>query len=274
LPINIDFCDIFFFNPGTPQVALSPFSGSQPRIESNTPSRISRAMMLRRFATPRLVFLGLSGLALLAMLTNGAPHSLSTAKATQAFPDPVASLPTPSGQQTAVFAGGCFWGMEGVFEHLKGVSNVVSGYAGGSARDAFYERVGTGQTGHAESVQITYDPSQISYGQLLKVYFAVAHDPTQLNEQEPDSGTQYRSAIFFRDASQKQVAQAYIAQLNGAKVFKKAIATQLSPLSKFYAAEDYHQNFLARNPNYPYIVMFDMPKVKALQKQFPELYKP
>jgi peptide-methionine (S)-S-oxide reductase len=231
-------------------------------------------MMLRRFATPRLVFLGLSGLALLAILTNGAPHSSSTAKAAQAFPDPVASLPTASGQQTAVFAGGCFWGMEGVFEHLKGVSNVVSGYAGGSARDAVYERVGTGQTGHAESVQITYDPSQISYGQLLKVYFAVAHDPTQLNEQEPDSGTQYRSAIFFRDASQKRVAQAYIKQLNGAHVFKKAIATQLSPLTQFYAAEDYHQNFLARNPSYPYIVMFDMPKVKALQKQFPELYKP
>jgi peptide-methionine (S)-S-oxide reductase len=228
-------------------------------------------MLLRRLISPRLVFFGLSAFALLAILTSGAPRN---AKATQTLPDPIASLPTPSGQQTAVLAGGCFWGMEGVFEHLKGVSNVLSGYAGGSARDALYERVGTGQTGHAESVQITYDPSQISYGQLLKVYFAVAHDPTQLNEQEPDSGTQYRSAIFFSNASQKQVAQAYIKQLNGAHVFKKAIATQLSPLSKFYAAEDYHQNFLARNPNYPYIVMFDMPKIKALQKQFPELYKP
>jgi peptide-methionine (S)-S-oxide reductase len=233
-----------------------------------------RAMLLRRFATPRLFFLGLSAFALLAILTSGLPRSLSNAKVSQTFPDPVASLPTASGQQTAVFAGGCFWGMEGVFEHLKGVSNVVSGYAGGNARDAVYERVGTGQTGHAEAVQITYNPSQISYGQLLKVYFAVAHDPTQLNEQEPDSGTQYRSAIFFSDASQKQVAQAYILQLNGAKVFKKAIATQLSPLSKFYAAEDYHQNFLARNPTYPYIVAYDLPKIKQLQKQFPNLYKP
>jgi peptide-methionine (S)-S-oxide reductase len=228
-------------------------------------------MLLRRLISPRLVCFGLSAFALLAMLTSGVPRN---AKATSTLPDPIASLPATSGQQTAVLAGGCFWGIEGVFEHLKGVSNVVSGYAGGSARDAIYERVGTGQTGHAEAVQITYDPSQITYGQLLKVYFAVAHDPTQLNEQEPDSGTQYRSAIFFSNASQKQVAQSYIKQLNGAKVFKKAIATQLSPLSKFYAAEDYHQNFLARNPTYPYIVMFDMPKIKALQKQFPELYKP
>jgi peptide-methionine (S)-S-oxide reductase len=232
------------------------------------------AMMLSRFATPRLVFLGLSTFALLAILTSGLPRSLSNSKASQTFPDPVASLPTASGQQTAVFAGGCFWGMEGVFEHLKGVSNVVSGYAGGNARDAVYERVGTGQTGHAEAVQITYNPSQISYGQLLKIYFAIAHDPTQLNQQEPDSGTQYRSTIFFSDASQKQVAQAYISQLNEAKVFKKAIATQLSPLSKFYAAEDYHQNFLARNPTYPYIVAYDLPKIKQLQKQFPNLYKP
>jgi peptide-methionine (S)-S-oxide reductase len=228
-------------------------------------------MLLRRLISPRLVFLGLSAFALLAMLTSGVPRN---AKATQTLPDPIASLPTPLGQQTAVFAGGCFWGMEGVFEHLKGVSNVVSGYAGGNARDAVYERVGTGQTGHAEAVQITYDPTQISYGQLLKVYFAIAHDPTQLNEQGPDSGPQYRSAIFFRDASQKQVAQAYIVQLNGAHVFEKAIATQLSPLTQFYAAEEYHQNFIARNPTYPYIVVHDLPKIKALQKQFPELYKP
>jgi peptide-methionine (S)-S-oxide reductase len=231
-------------------------------------------MLLRRLTFPRLVFFGLPAVALLAVLTGVVPHGLSGSKAAQTIPDPVASLPAASGQQTAVFAGGCFWGMEGVFEHLKGVSTVVSGYAGGNARDAEYERVGTGQTGHAEAIQITYDPSKISYGQLLKVYFSVAHDPTQVNGQDPDFGPQYRSAIFFGDASQKQVAQAYIAQLNGAKVFKKAIATQLSPLSKFYAAEDYHQNFLARNPNYPYIVMFDMPKVKALQKQFPALYKP
>ena len=231
-------------------------------------------MSLRRFTSPRLLFVGLSVVSVLAVLTGKVPYSLSTSKTVQTLPNPVAALQTLPGSQTIVLAGGCFWGMEGVFEHLKGVSNVVSGYAGGSANDAIYERVGTGQTGHAEAVQVTYDPSQISYGQLLKVYFSVAHDPTQLNQQGPDSGTQYRSAIFFSNASQKQVAQAYIHQLNGAKVFKKAIATQLSPLNQFYAAEDYHQNFLARNPTYPYIVMFDMPKVKELQKQFSELYKP
>lgn len=164
--------------------------------------------------------------------------------------------------------------MEGVFEHLKGVSNVVSGYAGGSAKEATYERVGTGQTGHAEAVQVTYDPSQISYEQLLKVYFAVAHDPTQLNRQGPDSGTQYRSAIFLRDDSQKQVAQAYIKQINKTGAFKRAIATQISPLTQFYEAEEYHQNFIARNPNYPYVVVHDLPKIRQLQSQFPALYRP
>jgi peptide-methionine (S)-S-oxide reductase len=231
-------------------------------------------MKLRHFTSSYLVFFGLSALALIAVFTGGVPHGLSSSKAVQTIPDPSASLPTPSGQQTVVFAGGCFWGMEGVFEHLKGVSNVVSGYAGGAARDAQYERVGTGQTEHAEAVQITYDPSQVSYGQLLKVYFSVAHDPTQLNGQGPDLGPQYRSAIFYKDAEQKQVAQAYIEQLNGAQVFKRAIATQLSPLIQFYAAEDYHQNFIARNPSYPYVVVHDLPKIKQLQRQFPALYKP
>jgi peptide-methionine (S)-S-oxide reductase len=232
-------------------------------------------MKLRHFTSPPFIFIVLSAVASIAVFAGGVPHGLSSSKAAQTIPDPVASLPIHSaGQQTAVLAGGCFWGMEGVFEHLKGVSNVVSGYAGGIARDAKYERVGTGQTGHAEAVQITYDPSQITYGQLLKVYFAVAHNPTQIDRQEPDSGTQYRSAIFFSNASQKQVAQSYIAQLNAAHVFKEAIATQLSPLTQFYAAEDYHQNFIARNPSYPYVVVHDLPKIKQLQKQFPSLYKP
>ncbi len=231
-------------------------------------------MTLRRFTSPRLLLFGLIAVAFLAVMTGGLPYSLSSSKAAQALPDPIASLPSSAGQSTVVLAGGCFWGMEGVFEHLKGVSNVVSGYAGGNARDAIYERVGSGQTGHAEAVQITYDPSQISYGQLLKIYFAVAHDPTQINRQGPDSGTQYRSAIFFRDAPQKQVAQAYIDQLNAAHVFQKPIATQLSPLSQFYAAEEYHQNFIVRNPNYPYVVIHDLPKIKQLREQFPDLYKP
>jgi peptide-methionine (S)-S-oxide reductase len=194
-----------------------------------------------------------------------------------------AVIPTPTtdistnvvkGKQTAVLAGGCFWGVEAVFEHVKGVSEVVSGYSGGSATTAQYERVGSGQTGHAEAVKITYDPTQISYGQLLKVYFSVAHDPTQVNRQGPDTGTQYRSAIFFGDDNQQRVARAYIDQLNQAKAFPKAIATQLVPLKEFYAAESYHQNFIVHNPDYPYVVIHDLPKLDQLRKQFPELYKP
>jgi peptide-methionine (S)-S-oxide reductase len=191
------------------------------------------------------------------------------------LPDPVVSVATTTaGQQTAVLAGGCFWGMEAVFEHLNGVSEVVSGYAGGSASTAQYERVGTGETGHAEAVKITYDPSKISYAKLLKVYFAVAHNPTELNRQGPDVGTQYRSAIFVENAEQRKVAQSYIDQLNKAQTFKAPIATQLSALKGFYAAEASHQNFIARNPNYPYVVVHDLPKLKQLRQQFPELYKP
>jgi peptide-methionine (S)-S-oxide reductase len=230
-------------------------------------------MVSRRFALPSLAFLGLSA-AVLMGLAGGVPRSASTLKTVQSFPNPVAAMPTPAGEQTIVLAGGCFWGMEGVFEHLKGVSNVVSGYAGGSARDAHYEQVGSGQTGHAEAIQITYNPLQISYGQILKVFFAVAHDPTQLNQQEPDHGSQYRSAIFVGSAAQKQMAQTYIDQLNAAKVFKAPIATQLSSLGQFYAAEDYHQNFIARNPSYPYVVIHDLPKIEQLRKGFPDLYKP
>jgi peptide-methionine (S)-S-oxide reductase len=160
-----------------------------------------------------------------------------------------------------------------VFDHVKGVSQVVSGYSGGEAKTAQYERVSTGQTGHAEAVQITYDPQQISYGQLLKIYFSVAHDPTQVNRQGPDTGPQYRSAIFFTDADQQKVAQAYIAQLNQAQVFTAPIATELAPLNQFYAAEDYHQNFIVHNPAYPYVVIHDLPKLTQLQKLFPDWYK-
>ncbi|ELS32546.1 MULTISPECIES: peptide-methionine (S)-S-oxide reductase MsrA [Pseudanabaena] len=177
------------------------------------------------------------------------------------------------GKMTAVFAGGCFWGMEAVFEHLQGVSNVVSGYSGGTAQTANYETVGSGQTGHAESIKVTYDPSQISYEQLLQIYFYVAHDPTQLNRQGPDSGSQYRSAIFFANEKQKQIAQAYIDNLNKSKAFSKPIVTKLEPLQVFYAAEDYHQDFIAHNPNYPYVVINDLPKIAQLKKQFPEMYK-
>lgn len=180
---------------------------------------------------------------------------------------------TATGKQTVVFAGGCFWGMEAVFEHLKGVSQVVSGYSGGSAATAHYAIVSLGMTGHAESVQITYDPTQISYGQLLKIYFSVAHDPTQLNQQSPDHGTQYRSAIFFTNDEQKRVSQAYVKQLNEAHSFPKSIVTQIAPLQAFYAAEDYHQHFVDRHPNHPYIVVNDLPKLERLREQFPHLYR-
>jgi peptide-methionine (S)-S-oxide reductase len=189
--------------------------------------------------------------------------------------DPPADLSTADvkGEQTIVLAGGCFWGVEAVFEHLKGVSNVVSGYSGGTAATAHYERVSTGMTGHAEAVKITYDPQQISYGQLLKIYFLIAHDPTQVNRQEPDSGTQYRSAIFFTNPEQEKVANVYIDRLNKARVFPDPIATQVVPLAKFYAAEDYHQNFIDRNPTQAYIVRFDLPKLAQLRQQFPTLIK-
>jgi len=191
------------------------------------------------------------------------------------FPAPAVDIPAPAAKQTAsvVLAGGCFWGVEAVFERLKGVSDAVSGYAGGKKSAAHYEIVSSGTTGHAESVQVTYDPSQISFGKLLEVYFSVAHDPTELNRQGPDYGTQYRSAIFYSNDDQKRVAEAYIKQLNDAKIYSRPIVTQLTPLEGFYRAEDYHQHYFDHNPNQPYIVFNDAPKVKHLQQQFPDLLK-
>lgn len=178
------------------------------------------------------------------------------------------------GEATAVFAGGCFWGVDAVFKHVKGVKNVVSGYSGGNAQTAKYMLVGTGTTGHAEAVKVTYDPAQIGYTDLMKVFFAVAHDPTEKDRQGPDVGTQYRSAIFYADPQQKELAQRYIAQLDAAKSFGKPIVTEVAALDKFYPAEDYHQNYLALHPNQPYIVYNDLPKLEALKKQFPAWYRP
>lgn len=178
-----------------------------------------------------------------------------------------------SGKQTAVLAGGCFWGVDAVFKHVKGVTSVVSGYSGGSASTAQYEAVSAGTTGDAESVKIAFDPSRVSYSELLRVFFSVATDPTQLNRQGPDEGTQYRSVIFYANDEQKQTAIAYIDQLNEANVFSAPIVTQVVPFKAFYPAEEYHQNFLERNPTYPYIVFNDLPKLRALQKQFPDLYR-
>jgi peptide-methionine (S)-S-oxide reductase len=192
------------------------------------------------------------------------------------LPDYAGPVPASAekGEATAVFAGGCFWGVDAVFKHVKGVRNVVSGYAGGSAATAKYLIVGTGTTGHAESVQVTYDPSQVGYPELLKVFFSVAHDPTQLDRQGPDVGSQYRSAIFYASPAQKEIAQRYIAQLDAAKAFARPIVTQVAPLDKFYPAEDYHQNYLALHPDQPYIVYNDLPKLAELKKEFPAYYRP
>jgi peptide-methionine (S)-S-oxide reductase len=177
-------------------------------------------------------------------------------------------------KDTAVFSGGCFWGVDAVFKHVKGVSKVVSGYAGGAADTAHYETVSTGTTGHAESVQVTYDPTKVSYDNLLKVFFFVAHDPTELNRQGPDSGTQYRSSIFYKDDAQKKMADDYIAQLDQKHSFSEPIVTKVVPLSGFYPAEDYHQNYLELHPDQPYIVYNDLPKLERFQKDLPALYQP
>jgi peptide-methionine (S)-S-oxide reductase len=189
------------------------------------------------------------------------------------FPDPVIDDKTSKGDQTAVLAGGCFWCVEAVFQQIEGVKKVVSGYSGGDAASAHYEIVSTGTTGHAESVKVTFDPQKISYGQILKVFFDVAHDPTQLNRQGPDHGPQYRSAIFYMNADQKRIAAAYIQQLNEAKVFASPIVTQVVEFKAFYPAEEHHQNFCRRNPNNPYVVNVAMPKVDKVKQKVPELAK-
>lgn len=201
------------------------------------------------------------------------PYRIS-AEATPAVPLPAVDLP-PGGAMSAVvvLAGGCFWGVQGVYQHVKGVTNAVSGYAGGEKKTADYETVSTGRTGHAESVQLTYDPRQISFGRLLQIFFSVVHDPTEVNRQGPDVGTEYRSAIFPVSADQARVAQAYIAQLDQARIFRKPIATKIEFDRAFYPAEAYHQDFLARNKTYPYIVYNDLPKIAALERAFPELYR-
>ena len=201
----------------------------------------------------------------------GLAAACSQAAAAPPPPSPKVDVPAGAGLQTAVFAGGCFWGMEGVFEHVKGVRSAVSGYAGGRAGDANYEQVSSETTGHAEAVKIVYDPRQVSYGQLLRIFFA-EHDPTELNRQGPDRGTSYRSAIFPQNAAQRQAAAAYIGQLNAAHAFPRQIATRIES-GGFYPAEDYHQGFLRKHPDHPYIRMWDMPKLADLRKQFPTFWR-
>jgi peptide-methionine (S)-S-oxide reductase len=214
-----------------------------------------------RFAASIAVMLGL-----IALVVPSAQEGV-------VLPSPTADLPSGDTSAVAVVAGGCFWGVQGVFQRVKGVTNAVSGYAGGEKATAVYEMVGSGTTRHAEVVQITYDPRQVSYGRLLQIFFSVAHDPTQMNRQGPDYGTQYRSAVFPASAEQAAIAKAYIAQLDAAQVFKRRIATRIETGQAFYPAEAYHQDFLTRHPTYPYIVVNDLPKIENLKRVFPEIFR-
>ncbi|SCK44321.1 peptide-methionine (S)-S-oxide reductase [Variovorax sp. HW608] len=224
---------------------------------------------------------GLARRPVLVLLALAAAAALSrvgpsfAAEPAVVIPPPAEDAPSTSGAgpETAVIAGGCFWGVQGVFQHVKGVTSAVSGYAGGEAGTAQYDAVGMGNTGHAESVRITFDPQQISYGQILQIYFSVAHDPTQLNRQGPDVGMQYRSTIFASSPQQSRIAKAYIAQLDRAKVFGKPIATTVEALKAFYPAEAYHQDFMTRNPDHPYIAYNDLPKIDNLKRVFPDRYR-
>ena len=211
----------------------------------------------------------------LVTIAFGASCGANAEAVNRQIPNPLVDMAAAEapGPQVAVFAGGCFWGLQGMFEHVRGVSKVVAGYSGGDKATAHYEMVGTETTGHAESVEITFDPKQVSYGQLLRLFFSVAHDPTQLNRQGPDSGPSYRSAIFFNSPAQERVARAYVRQLTEAKVFTLPIVTKIEPLKAFYPAEDYHQDYLIHHPNQPYIVFNDLPKIEALKRAYPALYR-
>jgi peptide-methionine (S)-S-oxide reductase len=218
--------------------------------------------------------LRLAGFCAAAMLSLAVVRTVTSATAAVPIPNPALDIPLAEshGKQTAVLAGGCFWGMQLVFEHLKGVTHVTAGYAGGEASTAEYELVSSGTTGHAESVQIEFDPAQVSFGQILKVYFSVAHDPTELNRQGPDEGPQYRSSIFFAGAEQQKIAEAYIAQLNSAGNYPSPIATTVVPLEAFYPAEDYHQDYAVHHPFSPYIIVNDLPKLDDFKAELPDLY--
>jgi peptide-methionine (S)-S-oxide reductase len=221
---------------------------------------------------------GLAYAAILAIVTWTAVRALGarppeTPKSPFPAPSVDAPLASAKSQETAVLAAGCFWGVQAVFEHLRGVTSVTSGYSGGFVKSPSYESVSLGVTGHAESVSIVFDPSRITYGHILMVFFSIAHDPTQWNRQGPDTGSQYRSVVFYTSDEQKRVAEAYIAQLDAAKVYSRPIVTHVEAFQAFYPAEDYHQDFLARNPTNPYIVYNDLPKLENLKKDFPDLYK-
>jgi peptide-methionine (S)-S-oxide reductase len=224
-------------------------------------------MKMTRF--PRLSLITLA-----ALLAFVGAIGCNAASAANTIPDPKVdeSPAATKGQETVVLSGGCFWGVQAVFEHVKGVTRATAGYSGGDVRSPSYEQVSSGETGHAESVEVVYDPSRITFGQLLKVFFSVAHDPTELNRQGPDEGTQYRSAIFYSNPDQQRIAEAYVDQLTQAKMFSGRIVTQILPEKAFYRAEDYHQDYAVHHPDNPYIMMNDLPKVANLKKQLPDLY--
>ena len=234
-------------------------------------SKVATTALSRSGLSRRVALLSMLALPVAAMVLWNFP--VGAQEAAVVIPPPATMLAESGPSAVAVFAGGCFWGVQGVFQHVVGVSNAVSGYAGGAADTATYEQTGTGTTGHAESVQVTYDPSVISYGQLLQIYFSVAHNPTQLNYQGPDHGTQYRSTLFINDPAQADYARAYIAQLDATGLYSGPIVTTIEPLKGFYPAEQYHQDFLTLNPTWPYIVFNDLPKVAALKELFPKVYR-
>lgn len=225
-------------------------------------------MLLSHRILRPLAFAGLAAVALL-----GARSLAPAREAPKPLPPPAVDLPAAGETRSIVLAGGCFWGLQGLYEHVRGVRSVVAGYAGGSADTAHYEMVGTGQTGHAESVRIVYDPREVSYGRLLQIFFSAAHDPTQVGGQGPDEGSQYRSAIFVADAAERRVAEAYEAQLAAAHAFAEPITTEIAPLAGFYPAESYHQDYLQRHPDALYIVINDLPKIAALRTLYPDLYR-
>lgn len=232
----------------------------------------SPASGIGRFAQRLLAYAALVAAAI--FFWQGVPRALGDAQRASALPAPALDEPAGSARsETAIFAGGCFWGVQGVFQHVRGVTSAVSGYAGGAAESAHYDIVSSGDTGHAESVQVVFDPSRVSYGALLRIFFSVVHDPTELNRQGPDAGTQYRSAIFPASPAQARVAKAYIAQLTAAHAFQEPIVTRIEADTGFYPAEAYHQNFLAEHPANPYIVINDLPKIAALKRVFPSLYR-
>ena len=226
-----------------------------------------------RVRLARSMVLAAAVLAPLAFVAGPGPSARAETAILVPPPKMDAPMSTAGGMQTAVIAGGCFWGVQAVFQHTEGVSNAVSGYSGGAADTAVYQRVGSGTTGHAEAVEVTYDPSKISYGRILQIFFSVAHDPTQVDRQGPDYGPQYRSAIFPTDAEQAKIAKDYIAELDKSGVFPEPIATEVTPLDKFYAAEDYHQDYATLHPDSPYIFYNDLPKVANLARLFPEIYR-